>query len=121
MAMMISKFHKLIQSKVVWYFVLGVIVISFVGFFTPTMGNKAAKTKDNNMGELFGEKISQQEYRQALQNTHIWYILSSGRLPDMNRETVEMLQQQAWERLAVLHEAAAEKIIISDQEVVQQI
>jgi len=121
MAMMISKFHKLIQSKVVWYIVLGVIVISFVGFFTPTMGNKAAKTKEKYMGELFGEKISQQEYRQALQNTHIWYILSSGRMPDMNRETVEMLQQQAWERLAVLHKAAAEKIIISDQEVVQQI
>lgn len=121
MTMMISKFHKLIQSKVVWYIVLGVIVIAFVGFFTPTMGNKAAKTKENDMGELFGEKISQQEYRRALQNTHVWYILSSGRMPDMNPEMVEMLQQQAWERLAILHKAAAEKIIVSDQEVVQQI
>lgn len=121
MTMMISKFHKLIQSKVVWYIVLGVIVIAFVGFFTPTMGNKAAKPKANDMGELFGEKISQQEYRRALQNTHIWYILSSGRMPDMNSETVEMLQQQAWERLAVLHKAAAEKIIVSNQEVIQQI
>lgn len=121
MAMMISKFHKLIQSKVVWYIVLGVIVVSFVGFFTPTLGSKSSKPKEKYMGELFGEKISQQEYRRALQNTHVWYILSSGRMPDMNREMVEMLQQQAWERLAVLHKAAQEKIIVSDQEVIQQI
>ncbi len=121
MTMMISKFHKLIQSKVVWYIVLGVIVIAFVGFFTPTMGNKSSKPKEQSMGTLFGEKVSQQDYRRALQNTKIGYILSTGRRLDTTREVVEALQQQAWQRLAMLYKAGEEKVIVSDQEVITQI
>ena len=100
MAMMISKFHKLIQSKVVWYIVLGVIVIAFVGFFTPSMGSKPVKKAEQHVGEIFGEKISRQAYRQALQNTHIWYILSMGRPPE-TREQSDALLEQAWQRLVM--------------------
>lgn len=122
MAMMISKFHKMIQSKVVWYIVLGVIVIAFVGFFTPTIGRgKSAVGKEPHMGMLFGEKVTRDEYRSALRNTHVWYILSSGRMPGTDQETVSAMQQQAWVRLAMLRKAADEKLIVSDQEVINQI
>ncbi len=121
MAMLISKFHKLIQSKVVWYIILGVIIIAFVGFFTPTMGNKASKTKTKAVGELFGEKVMPQEYRAAYQNTYIWYALSSGSMPKITDEMAAALRQEAWMRLAALRKAAAEKIMVSDKEVVQQI
>jgi peptidyl-prolyl cis-trans isomerase D len=122
MAMMISKFHKMIQSKVIWYIVLGVIVISFVGFFTPTVGGGGSSAgKEPHMGMLFGEKVGRDEYRMALQNVHIWYILSSGQMPGTDRESVEAMQQQAWVRLAMLRKAADEKLIVSDQEVVDLI
>ena len=120
MAMMISKFHKLIQSKVVWYIVLGVIVIAFVGFFTPTMGSKSAKKTEQYVGKMFGENITRQAYRQALQSAHIWYILTTGRQPE-TREQGDALQERAWQQLVMLHKAADEGVIVSDQEVIQQI
>jgi len=120
MTMMISKFHKLIQSKVVWYIVLGVIVIAFVGFFTPTMGNKIAKKKEQVVGEMFGKKIFSQDYRQAQQHTTIWYILSTARQPE-TPEQLAALKEQAWQRLIALHKAAEEKVIVSNQEIIQQI
>ncbi|QHI68757.1 SurA N-terminal domain-containing protein [Tichowtungia aerotolerans] len=119
--MMISKFHKMIQSKVVWYIVLGVIVISFVGFFTPTMGSRDEARKARSMATLFGKDVTQEEYRSALQNTHVWYILSSGRMPGTDQETANAMRQQAWTRLAMLRKAADEKLIVSDLEVINQI
>lgn len=121
MAMMISKFHKMIQSKTVWYIILGVIIIAFVGFFTPTMGTKSAKTKIQPVGELYGEKVMPQEYRRARFNSYIWYILSSGSMPQMTDELEEMLGQEAWQRVAALRKAEAEKIMVADGEVVKQI
>ncbi|MBI9020534.1 MAG: SurA N-terminal domain-containing protein [Verrucomicrobia bacterium] len=121
MAMLISKFHKLIQSKVVWYIILGVIIIAFVGFFTPTMGSKSSKTKVQPVGELFGKKVMPQEYRLAYQNTFIWYALTSGRQPRMTDELALELRQEAWVRLAALRKAEGEKIMVADQEVVTQI
>jgi len=120
MTMMISKFHKLIQSKVVWYIVLGVIVIAFVGFFTPTMGNKVAKKKKQYVGEMFGKKISRQDYSQAHQHATIWYILSTGRQPKAP-EQLAALEEQAWQRLIILHKAVEQKVMVSNQEIIQQI
>ena len=121
MAMMISKFHKLIQSKVVWYIILGVIIIAFVGFFTPSMRSGAKRPSQKAVGELFGEKVMSQEHRQAYQNTYLWYVLTSGSMPRITDEMAVALRQEAWQRIAALHKAEAEKIGVSNQEVVEQI
>ncbi|HKL22622.1 MAG TPA: SurA N-terminal domain-containing protein, partial [Tichowtungia sp.] len=118
--MMISKFHKLIQSKTVWYIVLGVIVIAFVGFFTPTMGNRSAKESKQYAGEMFGEKVPREDFRRAFRANYIWYILSTGQQPD-TREMGDALMQQAWQHLVLLHKAEEEQVMVSDQEVVGQI
>ncbi|MEI8205502.1 MAG: SurA N-terminal domain-containing protein [Kiritimatiellales bacterium] len=120
MAMLITRFHKLIQSKVLWYIILGVIIVSFVGFFTPTMRSGGRQSRERDAGELFGKKVSQEEYRRAYHNTYIWYILSSGRMIPMNDELTAALRQEAWRRVAVLHKAQAEKIPVADTEIVQQ-
>jgi hypothetical protein len=119
--MLITRFHKMIQSKVLWYIILGVIVISFVGFFTPTMGSRDRQRKSGPAGELFGKKVSQEEYRNAYQNSYIWYILSSGRMVPMTDELNAALRDEAWQRVAVLRKAQAEKILVADKEVVQQL
>jgi hypothetical protein len=118
--MLITRFHKLIQSKVLWYIILGVIIVSFVGFFTPTMrsGNRQQKVKP--AGELFGKKVSQDEYRRAYHNTYVWYILSSGRMIQMTDELNASLRGEAWRRVAVLRKAKADKVLVTDKEVVQQ-
>ena len=119
MAMMISKFHKLIQSKTVWYIILGIIIIAFVGFFTPRQGNKRPTQKA--VGELFGKKVMSQEYRQAYQNTYLWYVLTSGSMPQITDEMAVALRQEAWQRVAALRKAEADQIGVSNQEIVQQI
>ena len=125
MAMLISKFHRMIQSKVVWYIVLGVIVISFVGFFTPTIGArrgvKSAQKKAQTAGELFGKAVSRQDLRNAVSNIHLWQILTTGRMPQMDDQTVRRMEEAAWQRLAVLRKAEQEKIMATDREVIQQI
>lgn len=121
MAMLITRFHKLIQSKVLWYIILAVVVVSFVGFFTPTMRSGDRQRKAKPAGELFGKKVSQDEYRRAYHNTYLWYILSSGRMIPMSDELTAALRQEAWQRVAVLRKARAEKILVADKEVVQQL
>lgn len=121
MAMLITRFHKLIQSKIVWYIILGVIVISFVGFFTPTMRAAGRQRSEGAAGEIFGKKVSQDEYRRAFHNTYVWYILSSGRMLQMTDELNKALRTEAWQRVAVLRKAQAEKVLVADKEVAQQI
>jgi hypothetical protein len=122
MAMLITRFHKLIQSKVVWYIFLGVIVIAFVGFFTPTMNSGAGRKPDEQFeGELFGEKISRSAYRHAYQNTYIWQILSSGRMLPMDAQLDRRIREEAWVRLAALKKAEQEKMLVTDAEVIDQI
>ena len=120
MAMLITRFHKLIQSKVLWYFILGVIVVSFVGFFMPTNRSGSRTRTVPPVGELYGKKVSQEEYRRAYHNTYIWYILSSGRMMPMTDELTTALRKEAWQRVAILHKAQDEKILVADAEVVQQ-
>lgn len=121
MAMLITRFHKLIQSKVLWYFILGVIIVSFVGFFTPTMRTSDRQQRDITAGELSGKKVSQEEYRRAYHNSYIWYILSSGKMLSMTEEMNAALRKEAWQRVAVLRKAQAESILVTDEEVKQQI
>ncbi len=121
MAMLITRFHKLIQSKVLWYIILGIIVVSFVGFFMPT--NRAgARTHDiPPAGELFGKKVLQDEYKRAYHNTYIWYILSSGRMVQMTDELTATLRKEAWLRVAILRKAQTDKVLVADKEVIQQL
>jgi peptidyl-prolyl cis-trans isomerase D len=120
MAMLITRFHKLIQSKVVWYIILGVIVVSFVGFFTPTMRAANRQPKSRPAGELFGKKVSMDEYHRAFSHTYMWYILSSGRMIPMSDELNAALRSEAWNRVAILRKAREAKVVVTDKEVVQQ-
>jgi hypothetical protein len=65
MAMMISKFHKLIQSRILWGVFLIVIVFSFViwGMVWPSEMEEADRI--NAAGMLDGEPVSHGEFRAA--------------------------------------------------------
>lgn len=120
MAMMITKFHKLIQSKTVWYIVLGVIIITFVGFFTPTM-DTGGDRRQPPAGELFGRRVNMDEFRQAWRNAYLWQILSSGQMIQLTQEISEMLDEEAWIRLAALRKAEKQGVQVTAEETVRQI
>ena len=56
MAMLISKFHRLIQSKLVWAVILVIIVFSFVIWGTQ-MPTKSDRDQASSPGTLKGEAV----------------------------------------------------------------
>jgi peptidyl-prolyl cis-trans isomerase D len=119
--MLITRFHKLIQSKTVWYIILGIIVVSFVGFFTPTMRGRGKHTPEQAAGELFGKKVTQDEYRRAYRNAYMWQVISSGRMIPVTDKLSAALHREAWVRLAALHKVQEQKIPVTNEEIVRQI
>ena len=79
MTMMISKFHRLIQSRLLWGAFLIIIVFSFViwGMVWPSDVNKMEQA--NAAGMLDGELISHSEYRSAYLSSFMARSLTSGR------------------------------------------
>ena len=78
MTMMISKFHKLIQSRLLWGTFLVIIVFSFVvwGMVWPSDLEKAEQA--NAAGMLDGELVSHGEYRSAYLSTYLARALETA-------------------------------------------
>ena len=118
MAMMISKFHKLIQSRLLWGAFLIIIVFSFVvwGMVWPSDVEKAERA--NAAGTLDGQPVSQGEYRSAYLSTYLARALALGREVQSTPATDAALRQLSWQRLATLREVAKLGIVATDQELI---
>ena len=121
MAMMISKFHRLIQSRLLWGAFLIIIVLSFVvwGIVWPSDLDRAEQA--NAAGTLAGENISFGDYRSAYLSTYLARALSLGREADSTPRDEALLRQLSWRRLATLREAAKLGITASEDELVTAI
>ncbi|VGO17403.1 Peptidyl-prolyl cis-trans isomerase D [Pontiella desulfatans] len=109
MAMMISKFHKIIQSKVVWGIFAVAICFAFVTVYT---GQKASSGSNQQVdpakevaGRLWGEEVSRQEYGRAYQHVYVMYSMMMGRALNINDEINEVITRAAWQRIATLKKA----------------
>lgn len=116
MAMMISKFHRLIQNKITWWIALVVIIFSFVVWGSGA-GSRSDSAQNTAIAQLEGKPIEQPEYRNAYNFTHLGLILTYGREIPINPQVDEYLKKAAWQRIASLHEAAKFGIQASDDEV----
>ena len=124
MAMMISKFHKLIQSKVVWTAFAVLISVAFVTVYTGSKSSsrKARNASESQMaGRLFGEAVSRQEYGQAYKNVYVMYTMMAGRLINIDENTHPLLVQAAWQRLATLKKARQMGLTVSKEQIVAAI
>ncbi|HBA85837.1 MAG TPA: hypothetical protein DCZ95_17275 [Verrucomicrobia bacterium] len=121
MAMLISKFHRLIQSRLLWGVFLVIIVFSFViwGVQWPSESNRAEEA--NSAGKLNGKHVSQEEFRQAYFNVYMSVMLMVGRQVNINERMDLELRASAWGRLAALREARKMGVTASDQEVIAAI
>lgn len=118
MAMMISKFHRLIQSRLLWGAFLVIIVFSFViwGMVWPSQIDKAEEA--NAAGTLDGENVSHAEFRSAYLSSYMSRALALGREIESTPETEAALRRLSWQRLATLREAAKLGIGATDDELV---
>jgi peptidyl-prolyl cis-trans isomerase D len=118
--MMIMKFNKMIRNKVVWWIIGGIVIITFVGWFTPQGGCDTAKPA-NDIGSLDGKPVSDAELRHARFNTYLSVCLSMGRIPNMTPLMDRELRDMAWRRIAALRAAEELKLTASLEEVLAAI
>ena len=119
MAMLITKFHRLIRNRLLWLAFLIIVVFSFViwGTQMPETGAQGP----NAAGRLNGEDVSFETYQQARFNTYLSLVLMTGRTINITPEIEEQLHDLAWQRIVTLREAKAMGILTSNDEVVNTI
>ncbi|NCC51346.1 MAG: hypothetical protein EOM20_09035 [Spartobacteria bacterium] len=118
MAMMITKFHKLIQSRVIWGIILVLIVIAFVGLYIRWPGQDERDQEAASAGQLNGEHIHWQEFSNARVNTYLSLVMMMGRQLNITKELDKHLDDAAWKRLANMRKAAEMGLMATDKEVV---
>ncbi|MCD6338379.1 MAG: peptidyl-prolyl cis-trans isomerase [Verrucomicrobia bacterium] len=62
------------HQKWLWIVVSAVTIITFVIFFTPTVGRRASVRGPSTVGEIHGRPISLKEYRQAWLEAHLSFF-----------------------------------------------
>lgn len=117
MVMMISRFHRLIQSRALWGVILVIVVFTFViwGMQTPRTARAAAEA--NAPGKLYGQPVPREEFRNAYFNTYMGAALTIGRAFDINAAVDKEIKEAAWRRLIALREAEKMGIRTTDEEV----
>lgn len=121
MTMMISKFHRLIQSRLLWGAFLIIIVFSFViwGMVWPSQMDKLDQV--NAAGTLDGEPVPHGEFRSAYLSTYLARALTLGREIQSTPENDALLRRLSWQRLATLRQAAQLGIGATTEELVSAI
>jgi len=105
MAMLISKFHRLIQSRLLWGAFLVVIVFSFVIWGTKMPGAIEEERAQRAEGLLNGKPIPPEEFRRSYFNSRLAIGLMLGRLPPPSADYEKELRKTTWQRVAAEHQA----------------
>lgn len=119
MTMLITKFHKLIQSKLLWGAFLVVVIFSFViwGTAMPSKETRNAAAP----GLLDGKPVPQEQFQRAYFSTYLTVVMALGRQISTTPEIDAQLREAAWQRIAALRAANGMGITASDDEVVSAI
>ncbi len=119
MAMLITKFHRLIRNRLLWLAFLIIVVFSFV--IWGTQMPDAESGGPTAAGRLDGEDIGFDQYQRARFNTYLSIVLMTGRSIDITPEIDEELHKLAWQRIVTLREAGSLGITCGNDEVVNTI
>jgi len=125
MAMMISKFHKIIQSKVVWGAFAVLISVAFVSVSVPGSRSRSAAKRMRKeaqlAGKMFGEDVSRNEFGRAYQNIYVSYVLMTGRPITITEEIDKLFREAAWQRIAMLKKAQKLGMSVSSRQTIDMI
>lgn len=122
MAMVISKFHRLIQSRLLWAAFLVVIVFSFVFWGTQTASRAARGSAEEIVpGRLAGKPVPVEEFRDAWHSVYVGFALRIGQPLRVNEQTDRAIRDSAWRRLVALREARRLGLHTGDDELIEAI
>ncbi len=119
MAMMISKFHKLVSSRKVWTVFAVLISVAFVIAYT---GGKSSRQKTRSdaekevVGKLYNKNITRLEYGREYQNAYLMLIMQAGRSIKVSEQVDQYLRNEAWQRLAILKKARMMGLSVSQEQ-----
>jgi peptidyl-prolyl cis-trans isomerase D len=119
MAMMISKFHKLVGSKRVWTVFAVLISVAFVVAYSGgKSGRKRAQgtVEQRLAGKLYGKEISRNAFSREYQNVYLRLVLNAGRRIDVNPQVDQYLREQTWQRLAILQKAEQMGLVATQEQ-----
>ncbi|MBL6765810.1 MAG: SurA N-terminal domain-containing protein [Verrucomicrobiae bacterium] len=103
------------HSQALWYFIIVIIVISFVYFFTPEVDQLGASASAD-FGSFQGEKLKRQDWLDASSQARVSFFLQTGRWPTGAgmEQRMDMITRQ---RLMINKLAAKAGILVSDDAV----
>lgn len=116
MAMLISKFHKLIQSKLLWATFLVIVIFTFVIWGTQ-VPDSSDRSEASSPGTLNGEPVTSARFREAYFNTYLTVVMAMAQPINITPRIDEQLRKAAWQRIAALDEAARMGLNATDDEV----
>lgn len=121
MTMMISKFNKLIQNKLIWIAFIILIVFAFVVWDMAIPGNAEDAASRQAAGHLYGEPVSAETLRSAWVHTYLAFTLAVGRQMPVTPELDAELNKMAWRRIVSLHVAREMGIKTTPPEIISAI
>ena len=121
MPMLISKFHRLIQSRLLWATFLIIIVFSFVIWGTQMPNQNKAAKEANAEGKLNGNWVSREEFRKAYFDTYMSVVFAVGKPIQMTKKIDDEIRKSAWRRIVALKQAKDLGLDASDEEVMATI
>jgi hypothetical protein len=94
------------HSKVLWWTIIPLTIISLFLFFTPQMRNGGG-ADGGDFGSINGVKITRQEYVQALNDFKLFYLFHYGAWPDKKANLTEVdIERETYRRLFLTQKAS---------------
>lgn len=121
MPMLISKFHRLIQSRLLWATFLIIIVFSFVIWGTQMPSQSSAAAEANAEGKLNDKWVSHEDFRRAYFDTYMSVVLAVGKPINVTKKIDDEIRKSAWRRIVALKQAKDLGLGASNEEVLSTI
>lgn len=104
------------HSKWLWILIATLTIISFVYYFNPgqRMNNSSGGSSNGNLGSVYGEKITQDEFASVEREFELFYFFRYNEWPD--KLSSDELERQVYLRLLLIRKAADLGIYVGDNE-----
>jgi len=113
--MLITKFNKMIRNRWLWGAFAVIVVIAFVGVFSPSAGGDDPDRRQG-IARIYGEDIGARDFALAR-----FFAMGMRDMSGMSPEVHERVSERSWQRLAALMTAERMGIRTTDAEVAQQL
>jgi hypothetical protein len=106
------------HQKWLWAVIMTFTIISFVIFFSPYSRVNSSVAGSGNYGSIFGKKVTQQEYANAMCEVYLHYFfMSTGRWPDEDRTQSRFdPERESYQWLMLVRKQDEAGIHVSDED-----